>query len=398
MDKLDCVISARAVINSLGEGLSSTIHALSTETNSLSPRILEKNSFPVPYAGLIEFSKMDSQICDYPDFDYKKKVNILFSKIFLQLSESLQGVSETDAVLLTVGTSEYRASWSDQGFDITQKYAMSLVMDELKKYNIVLKDTSNIFFIDNTCASSSVATGMAAEKIRQNVWKSAFIISVDLITLPILLGLKMLGALTENTDRTSETVSRPFSKTRDGFVRSEVACGLFLENSILAHGRNISPVVSIAGYAQTSDSAHITAGCPDSRGIESAMRNCLSDAKIEPTDIQLIKAHGTGTKLNDQHEAEGIRRIFSSDTPVISLKGQFGHAASASGAFEMILCEYFIQSGKVPKSWNSEDIDDLNLTVLQEATQFSDLRHILVNAFGFGGHNCSVLLRKHIKL
>jgi 3-oxoacyl-[acyl-carrier-protein] synthase II len=236
--------------------------------------------------------------------------------------------------------------------------------------------------------------GLCSDRIQSGHWQNALVISIDLITAPILLGLKMLGALTLDSSVPPAQCSRPFSASRSGFVRCEAAGALLLENSRSVEQRQMKKYCQVLGYGQAADSEHITAGHKESYGIELSIQNALANARVKSEEVDLIKAHGTGTLVNDRNEAAAISRIFGSQTPVISFKGQFGHAASSSGIFEAILCQIIFEENTVFESLNCEDPDDLKINVLRKPRQADAIKKILLNAFGFGGHNCSLVIQR----
>ena len=385
-----CVLTGKALLSYHGEGVANVIHAYQNATKSLGKtEDYFTESIDVKFSGIIPPSLYKDN--NYSDFNLRKKIQISLEKIFDQLKPVLQGIETLDSLFLNVGTSEFRAVEDDNGVCLRQSEWLEEICNQLKKHSVFLKDPSRFFLIDNVCASTTVSMGIAAEKIRMGMYQNSLVLGMDLVTLPVLTNLQMLGALSQ-IDCEPEMASRPFSKTRAGFVRAEALGAVILESDHSAQKRGQKYSVELHGYGHSSDAEHITAGCENSLGIIAAMKRSLTSSKLNPSDIHLIKAHGTGTLINDANEARGICTLFK-NTPVISLKGQFGHAAASSGLFEAIICEFLIRQKNVMPSMNSDDEDKkLNLNIIHKQLTMPHLKNIMMNSFGFGGNNCTLIM------
>ncbi|HYF46915.1 MAG TPA: beta-ketoacyl synthase N-terminal-like domain-containing protein, partial [Acidimicrobiales bacterium] len=197
------------------------------------------------------------------------------------------------------------------------------------------------------------------------------------------------------TALTTSGVSRPFDKDRDGFVMSEGAAVLVLEELEHAQARGATPLAELLGSASTADAHHITAPSPGGSGAVSCMELALADAGVNAEDVVHVNAHGTSTPLNDAVEAEAIVKVLGADgPPVTSIKGVTGHTLGAAGAIEAAAVVLSIQHGRIPPTANHVEAEE-DLAPIDVVT--GDGREwtpgpTLSNSFGFGGHNgCLVL-------
>jgi 3-oxoacyl-[acyl-carrier-protein] synthase II len=195
-----------------------------------------------------------------------------------------------------------------------------------------------------------------------------------------------------------ETASRPFDKTRDGFVLGEGSAILVLESLDSALERGARIYAEIVGYGFTADAYHLTAPDPDGNGVMLAMRNALIMAGISAEDVDHINMHGTSTPLGDVAETNSIKKVFGDHAYKMNLnstKSMTGHMLGAAGAAESVASLLAIYHGLVPPTINFTEPDpgcDLNYT-FNEA-QVRDIRYALNNAFGFGGHNSTLVFKK----
>ena len=195
-----------------------------------------------------------------------------------------------------------------------------------------------------------------------------------------------------------ETASRPFDVTRDGFVMGEGGGSLILEELEHARKRGARIYAEIIGMGLSADAYHITAPHPEGIGAILAMEMAIKDAGISPQDIDYINMHGTSTPLGDIGETKAIKKVFGDyayKLNVSSTKSMTGHLLGAAGAVEAIASILAINNNRIPPTINFENPDpecDLNYTF--NKPQDREVNIALSNAFGFGGHNTSVIFRK----
>jgi len=217
------------------------------------------------------------------------------------------------------------------------------------------------------------------------------------VTPMAIAGFANMKALSERNE-SPETASRPFDKTRDGFVMGEGAGVVVLEELEHALKRGARIYAEIGGYGATGDAYHLTAPAPDGEGAQRAMKRALNDAGLTPADVQYINAHGTSTPANDLNETRAIKAVFGEHAQginVSSTKSSTGHMLGAAGAVEFIVSTLAVQEGIVPPTINYETPDpecDLNYT--PNASVRREVTAAISNSFGFGGHNVSLAVRK----
>ena len=195
--------------------------------------------------------------------------------------------------------------------------------------------------------------------------------------------------------------SRPYDIDRDGFVMSEGAAIIVLEELEHAKARGAKIYAEIVGYGQTADAYDIVAPDPTGAGAAKAMELAVADAGIKPQDVDYVNAHGTSTGLGDIAESKAIARVFGDlDTnkhlKVSSTKSMHGHMLGATGAAESIVCIKTIQDGIIPPTINLDNQDPqvANLNYVPHKPVKADVKYALTNSFGFGGHNASLLFKK----
>ncbi|HLG67794.1 MAG TPA: beta-ketoacyl-ACP synthase II [Acidimicrobiales bacterium] len=203
-----------------------------------------------------------------------------------------------------------------------------------------------------------------------------------------------IAAFTNMTALSTSGISRPFDARRDGFVMSEGAAALVLEDWDRAIARGAPVYAEVRGTASTSDAHHITAPLPDGSGAVLCMELALADAELAPGDVAHINAHGTSTPLNDLAEARAIAKVFGEPgPPVTSTKGVTGHGLAAAGAIEALASVLSIHHRLIPPTAGYEEPDpDIRLDVVHGEARPWEPGPVLSNSFGFGGHNgCLVL-------
>jgi 3-oxoacyl-[acyl-carrier-protein] synthase II len=206
-----------------------------------------------------------------------------------------------------------------------------------------------------------------------------------------------MKALSKNNDNPSEA-SKPFDKERDGFILSEGAGMLFLENLESALNRGAEILGEIIGYGITNDAYHITQPHNDSVGAINAIEMAINEADIKVEDIDYINAHGTSTYFNDMLETQAIKNVLGNHAKNVSIsstKSMTGHLLGAAGAIEAIACINAINNNKVPPTVNFKTPDpECNLNYTPNVAIDRNVEIAMSNSFGFGGHNSVIILKK----
>ena len=215
-------------------------------------------------------------------------------------------------------------------------------------------------------------------------------------------GFNSMHALSTRND-SPETASRPFSKSRDGFVMGEGSAVLVLEELEHAKARGAKIYAEVAGGGLSADAYHLTATHPEGLGAILAMRNALDDAGMKPEDIDYINVHGTSTPVGDISEVKAIVEVFGDQAHklnISSTKSMTGHLLGATGALEAVFSVKAVEEDIVPPTINHDPEDqdeniDYSLNFTFDRAQKRPVRAALSNSFGFGGHNATVIVKKY---
>jgi 3-oxoacyl-[acyl-carrier-protein] synthase II len=250
--------------------------------------------------------------------------------------------------------------------------------------------------VATACASAANAIGEALRTIQHNEADVMVTGGSEAAMTPMGLGGFIAArALSERNDAPQQA-SRPFDKDRDGFILSEGAGVLILEEADHARKRGARIYGEVLGYACAADAYNITAPCPDGSGAAQAMKWALEDARTNAADIDYINAHGTSTPLGDAAETLAIKQVFGSHAhkvAVSSTKSMMGHLLGASGGVETMATLLSIQRGVVHPTINYDTPDPAcDLDYVPNTARKLRVRKAIMNSFGFGGHNACLVL------
>jgi 3-oxoacyl-[acyl-carrier-protein] synthase II len=250
--------------------------------------------------------------------------------------------------------------------------------------------------VSTACASAAHAVGDAMRAIQYD-FADVMIAggSEAVITNMGVGGFISAQALSMRNDAPQQA-SRPFERDRDGFVMAEGAGIVVLEELEHARRRHAPIYAEMLGCGSTADAHHITAPHPEGAGAIRAMQVALRDARLNPSDVQYINAHGTSTPLGDEAETKAIKAVFGDHAyrlVVNSTKSMLGHTLGASGGIALIACSLSIAQGIVHPTINYETPDPAcDLDYVPNTARRMPVRNVLANSFGFGGHNCSLVV------
>ncbi len=256
------------------------------------------------------------------------------------------------------------------------------------------------FCVISACASANHAIGEAFCNIVSGRSDVILTGGSEAALTPVGLGSFCAARSLSLRNDNPQAASRPFDRDRDGFVLSEGAGILVLEEYEHAKKRNANIYAELIGYSATDDGYHITAPLPDGKGAAMAMKLALKDAGINPEKVDYINAHGTSTELNDIAESSAIKTVFGKHAYkllVSSTKSSLGHLLGASGAVELIVCVKVLNESIVPPTINLENQDercDLKMDYVPLEARKVKVNVALSNSFGFGGHNSCLVLGK----
>ncbi|MGN0106413.1 MAG: beta-ketoacyl-ACP synthase II [Hominilimicola sp.] len=253
--------------------------------------------------------------------------------------------------------------------------------------------------IVTACASSTNAIGDALRHIQYGhndvIIAGGAEAAVNDLAFAGFCSMKAMS--TRNDD--PKTASRPFDAERDGFVLSEGAGFVILEELEHAKNRGAHIYCELVGYGATDDAYHITSPIPGGEGGAKAMELAIKDAGLKGEDITYINAHGTSTKYNDQFETEAIKNVLgdaAKTVAVSSTKSMTGHLLGAAGGVEAIVCALAIQDGYIPATINYQNPDpDCDLDIVPNEGRNQEVKVAMSNSLGFGGHNATIVLKKY---
>ncbi|MDG1203281.1 MAG: beta-ketoacyl-ACP synthase II [SAR86 cluster bacterium] len=246
------------------------------------------------------------------------------------------------------------------------------------------------------CSSGNHCIGLAARSIAYGESDIMVAGGSEMASTPLAIS-GFIAARALSTSSNPATASRPWDVDRDGFVLSDGAGAIILEDLEHAQKRNAKIYAEIIGFGMSSDAFHMTAPPEDGKGAALSMANAISDSEINSNDIDYINAHGTSTPLGDLAEATAMKSIFKEDIPAISsTKSMTGHTLGAAGAIESIFSILSINNNVIPPTINLDNQDprcDLDFTPL--TARESEITIAMNNSFGFGGTNSTLIFRQY---
>ena len=256
------------------------------------------------------------------------------------------------------------------------------------------------FAVSSACSTGAHAVGESAEIIRRG--QADVMIAGGSEAPVVLICMAAFGNMHALSTRNDDPAhaSRPFDARRDGFVLAEGSGTMILEAEEFARARGATILAEVVGYGSTADAHHVTEPAENGEGAARAMIQALKQAGVDATEVGYINAHGTSTHVGDRAEIAAIKTVFGDAAyrvPVSSTKGATGHMLGAGGTTEAIYCIKAIETGMIPPTLNHEHPDpecDLDV-VPNEARRVPSFDVAISNAFGFGGHNVTLVLRRY---
>lgn len=390
------LITGCGVVSAIGRNKAETLDALLNNRSGVGPLVYlktEHKEFPV---GEVKMS----------DEEMRKHLNINDKDIttrtalmgMMALDEALKDARLTTDMLPEVG---FISGTTVGGMDMSEQYYLDYISNDNHKEYIKVHDCGScsemtaehfgkfafITTLSTACSSAANAIILGANMLRRGEAEIVVVGGSECITKFHLNGFNSLMILDTKP-------CRPFDATRAGLNLGEGAAYLVLETEESAKRRGVKAQAILSGYGNACDAFHQTASSPDGEGAYRAMKEALELADIQPSEIGYINAHGTGTPNNDLSESHAVMRLFGDNVPPMSSTKPFtGHTTSASGSIEAVFCILALQHGFLPANLNwSQPMDDGIVPVHQSVKK--ELKHVLCNAFGFGGNDSSLLISR----
>lgn len=380
----------------------------------------KSGSQPIQHFDTTDFpTKFAAQIDNYDESDYfdrkeARRMDKVCQYALVAAEEALEDSAlnldeiDKDRVAVIAGTGiggmvtfyEQSISFHEHGPRGVSPFFIPMLIPDMVPGQISIKwgFKGPNFCAVSACATGSHNIGLAYDSIRQGQCEIAVSGGSEAPISKIgVAGFNSMRAMSTRND-SPETASRPFDKNRDGFVLGEGAGMLILEEYEHAKARDARIYGEIVGYGFSADAHHITAPDPEGKGVQLALNRALDAAGITPKDVDHVNMHGTSTPLGDIAETNSIKKVFGDyayDVNFNSTKSMTGHTLGAAGAIESLATLLAIYHGIIPPTINFETPDpecDLNYT-FNEA-EVRDVNYALNNAFGFGGHNTTVVFKK----
>lgn len=373
----------------------------------------DTDDLPTKFAGQIE--NYDSG--DYFDRKEARRLDPVTQYAMISADEAIKDSDinletvDKDKIAVIVGTGiggmttfyEQSISLHEHGARGVNPFFIPMLIPDMPAGQISIKYgfRGANFCAVSACATGSHNIGLAYDSIRYGQSEMAVCGGTEAPVWRIgVAGFSSMRALSKRNDE-PEKASRPFDKDRDGFVLGEGSAMMFLESldSALARGARIYG--EIVGYGYSADAHHITAPDPEGNGVILALNNALNMAGITAKDVEHINMHGTSTPLGDIAETNSIKKVFGEHAYKINLnstKSMTGHMLGAAGAAESVAALLAIYHSTVPPTINQDNPDpecDLNYTPNKAVDR--DITYAMNNAFGFGGHNTTLVFKKFEK-
>ncbi len=254
------------------------------------------------------------------------------------------------------------------------------------------------FVTASACASSNHALGLAFRAIKHGDADAMLAGGSEATITPLgISGFCALRALSQRNDAPAKA-SRPFDKGRDGFVMGEGSGALVLEEFEHAKKRGAKVYAEFKGFGMTADAYHITSPAPEGAGAARAMRHALAEARVAPTDVQYVNAHGTSTEINDALETQAMKSVFGDHAKrlaISSTKSMTGHLLGGAGAVEAVVSVLSIADGRVHPTINQDEPDPAcDLDYIPNVARDLAVANAMSNSLGFGGHNAVLVFGK----
>jgi 3-oxoacyl-[acyl-carrier-protein] synthase II len=409
------VVTGLGLVTPLGTGIEKNWEALMAGRSGIGPITrFDVSDFAARIAG---------EVRDFDPHDWIEKKDVKKMDLFIQyalgaaeqaMRQSALKIDESNAdrvgVLVGVGIGglltieENHLLFLDTRLKRITPFFIPKLISNLAPGQIAIRYGARGINLATTsaCASGSHAVGEAYRMIRDGYIDAAITGGSEAALTSLGIGgFIAMRALSTRNDA-PEAASRPFDAERDGFVMSEGAASLILEEREAAISRGANILAEIAGYAANGDAYHMTSPSPEGQGAGRCMMLCLQDGELDPNQVDYINAHGTSTPQGDVAETQAIKHVFgerAAKIAVSSTKSMTGHTLGAAGAIESVYTVLAITRGMVPPTINYEHPDpECDLDYVPNQPRPAKIRIALNNSFGFGGTNTTLAFKPAVEL
>ncbi|WP_439133127.1 beta-ketoacyl synthase N-terminal-like domain-containing protein [Pseudomaricurvus sp.] len=378
-------IAGSGIVSTLGEGLATNLDALNTGQGRFALQSLEGFNEPVEAAFLSAGNSSDQDAIKHFQSLLDRALEEAFanSEISSAKRKTLPIFIGSSSYGIGIGEAIYRQALENEDQSGTPAQPLpldgfTLISKHLrKKYQLNGPD----FTFNTACTAGANALLSAVDSITQGHHEYALVIGLETFNVTTLSGFYGMQLLTHEA-------MKPFDIDRSGLVLGE-GCACILLKATTTENNGII----VSGGASGCDSHSISASNPDGSSIAAVMQEALNTCQLQPEDIIAVKAHGTASPLNDDGEAAGMRRTFTKVPPFFSLKSYIGHTLGSCGVLETVLMAGCLRQRQLPASAGFTDSDPTLDVIPSRQPQSAPTGHYMLNFFGFGGNNCSLILR-----
>lgn len=383
-------LTASTLVSAMGRGRDATWASLQAEQTGLAPVVMGDREFRAGEVAGVDDVALAPEYAAYDCRNNRLAELALASdgfaaavraaverhgpeRVGIFMATSTAGMRETEARYKHLGPDEILPA----DFTLDTTHRLSATTDYLRWR---LGVEGPLQSISTACSSSAKVLASAARHIDAGLCDAAVVGGVDSLCRTTLFGFQAL-------ELTSSDLCRPFSPDRDGLCLGEAAALGLLERQPRQDGD-----IALLGYGESTDAHHMSTPHPEALGARLAMRRALTHAGVDAVQIDYVNLHGTATHFNDSTEAMALSLELGDQVPASSTKGWMGHTLGAAGMVEVLICELALREGLLPRTLNTERIeDDMHCNILL-APRTAAVRRVLSNSFGFGGNNCSLVL------
>ncbi|OOC42299.1 beta-ketoacyl-ACP synthase II [Thermosipho sp. 1074] len=403
------LITGMGTINPLGKNVEEFSNSLKNTVVGIDKiSSFDPSDLPVQIAGEVKNFKPE----EYIDRKLSKRIDrysqfaLVAAKEAIESSRiNFEGIEDRVAVIIASGMGGFltldnqNEVFKKRGANRVSPFMIPMLLSNMASgvVSMVYGLKGPNFSVVSACASSIHAIALGTMLIRHGYVDVAIVGGAEATIAPLpIAGFAAMKALsTRNND--PKKASRPFDKDRDGFVMSEGAGVLVLESEDFARKRNAEVLAEVKGFGMNDDAYHFSAPHPEATGSKAVMKMALNDAKMEPSNIDLVNCHATSTPVGDELEAKAILDIFGDkDVFVNSTKALTGHLLGAAGAVETIAALIEMKEGFIHGMPNLENPDENSskINIVKESVNYR-VNNFLKNSFGFGGHNACIVVGRY---
>lgn len=405
------VVTGVGVVSPLGTGVEKNWSAITAGQSGLGPITrFDASNLPTQIAGEVK----DFNAEDYIDLKEIKKMDLFIqygvAAADMAFKDSGLEITEENAerIGVVVGSGlgglptieKYHEAMLDRGYKKISPFFIPMLIINLAPGQISMRFGAkgpNLSSV-SACASGTHSIGDAYHMIARGDADAMFAGGAEATITPLAIGgFNVMKALSTRNDDPQGS-SRPFEKSRDGFVMAEGAGILILEEYEMAKARGAKIYCEVAGYGMSGDAFHLTQPAPGGEGAARCMKMAMKNAGLNPEDVDYINAHGTSTHFNDLYETMAIKAVLGDAAKrvmVSSTKSMTGHGLGAAGGMEAVFAVLTLDRGVVPPTINYLEPDvECDLDYVPNEARQAECKVVLSNSFGFGGTNATLAFRK----